>query len=232
MAEYKYLFFDLDHTLWDFETNSIYTLQDLYNHVLLQEKGVQSFEEFKKIYHEINDTMWAKFRNGEINREDLRWKRMWQTLLHFDIYNVDLAKEMSEKYLEILPTKTHVFPYALDILHYCKSKNLEIHLITNGFEATQLQKLKNAKMDIYFDKIITSEKALTMKPHRGIFEYAFAETGAKSYNSIMIGDALDIDILGAAQVKMAQIYFNPKKEKHTSKPTHEIHCLSEIKNII
>ena len=232
MSAIQYLFFDLDHTIWDFEANSVSTLQELYHVSALAEKGVHDFENFNFVYHEINDRLWDSFRKGILSREDLRWKRMWQTLLHYNIYDVPLAKMMSEKYLEILPTKNNIFPYSIEVLQYCKDKNYELHLITNGFELTQIQKLKNSNLDTFFDQMITSEKAMSMKPHPGIFEYAFAQTGASSHNSIMIGDALDVDILGAQQVGMQQIYFNPKKISHNENPTYEINCLSEIKRIL
>mgnify|MGYP000851730247 FL=1 len=232
MSAIKYLFFDLDHTLWDFETNSVDTLNDLHKASALEEKGITSFEDFNTVYHTINDRLWNDFRMGLMSREDLRWKRMWQTLLHYGIYNVPLAKEMSEKYLEILPTKNSVFPYTMEVLQYCKNKNYEMHLITNGFELTQNQKLKNAQLDGFFEKMITSEQAMIMKPHAGIFEYAFKQTGASSHNSMMIGDALEIDIAGAMNVGMSQIFFNPKKIQHNHQPTYEIHCLSEIKKIL
>jgi putative hydrolase of the HAD superfamily len=232
MAELKYLFFDLDHTLWDFEQNSIAALHDLYEHENLSAKGVHAFDDFNQVYHHINDQLWEQFRQGSLSREALRWKRMWQTLLHYDIYDVPLAKVMSEKYLEILPTKNLLFPHTIDMLAYCKDQQYDIHLITNGFELTQHQKLKNAQIDHFFDKMITSEQAMCMKPHKGIFDFALAQTGAEIHNSIMIGDALDIDILGAQQVGMAQVYFNPKKITHDQSPTYEIHCLSELKNIL
>lgn len=232
MRDIQFLFFDLDHTLWDFETNSVATLRDLHQHAQLAEKGIHSFDDFNEVYHQINDKLWDQFRKGEMSREDLRWKRMWQTLLHYQIYDTELAKSMSEKYLELLPTKNNIFPYTIEVLEYCKDKNYELHLITNGFELTQNQKLKNANLDTYFSKMITSEQAMTMKPHAGIFEYAFQQTGATPRNSIMIGDALEIDILGAMKVGMPQIYFNPKKIPHSEMPTFEISCLSEIKNIL
>lgn len=232
MSGIQYLFFDLDHTLWDFESNSVETLRELHHHTDLAAKGINDFEDFNQVYHAINDRLWDSFRKGELSRADLRWKRMWQTLLHYQIYDVALAKEMSERYLEILPTKNNVFPYSLDVLQYCRDKHYELHLITNGFELTQIQKLRHAGLDTYFDKMITSEKALSMKPHPGIFEYAFAQTGAQKHNSLMIGDALYVDILGARQVGMAQVYFNPKKIPHNEKPTYEISCLSELKNIL
>lgn len=232
MHKYKYLFFDIDHTIWDFEANSAATLKEMYDNLELEKSGVPSFNDFDNTYHEINDKMWARFRNGYISREDLRWKRMWKTLLHFEIYNVTLAKEMSEMYLEILPTKNLVFPHAESMLTYCKEKKYEMHLITNGFELTQIQKLKNSGLHSFFDKLITSEKAMSMKPHKEIFEYALTQTGASHHESIMIGDALDIDIAGAMNIGMAQIFFNPKKTSHDAKPTYEINCLSEIMNIL
>ncbi len=231
-SPYPYIFFDLDHTLWDFEKNSIATLRDLYFETALESKGVSSFDDFNQVYHEINDKLWDRFRKGFISRQDLRWKRMWQTLVHYRINDEALAKVMSERYLEILPTKTEVFPYAIEILDYCIEKKLELHLITNGFEETQNQKLRNSGLDKYFITMITSEQAMSMKPHKEIFEYAFHKTGAQPENSIMIGDALDVDILGAHNVGMHSVFFNPGKLQHENSPTFEINCLSELKGIL
>lgn len=229
---YQFLFFDLDHTLWDFERNSVATLSDLYDELKLKERGITSFEDFNEVYHEINNKFWERFRKGFISRHDLRWKRMFQTLLHYRIPDERLAVNMSERYLEILPTKTHVFPYALDVLEFCRENQFSLHLITNGFEETQKMKLKNSGMFEFFDKMITSEQAMTMKPNKEIFEYALQQTGATVSNSLMIGDALDVDILGAHNVGMHSVYFNPHRLGHNDEPTYEIHCLSELKNII
>lgn len=229
---YQFLFFDLDHTLWDFEKNSVATLFDLYHEMKLLERGIHSFDDFNEVYHEINNKFWDRFRKGFISRQDLRWKRMFQTLVHYRISNEKLALEMSERYLEILPTKTHVFPYAIELLEFCRDKNFSLHLITNGFEETQKMKLKNSGMIEFFDKMITSEQAMTMKPNKEIFEYAFQQTGATAANSLMIGDALDVDILGAQNVGMHSVYFNPNRLAHHDEPTYEIHCLSELKNIL
>ncbi len=232
MNKYRHLFFDLDHTLWDFEANSIATLQCLYNEMGLDTKGIADFDDFNIVYHEINDRLWDRFRKGVLSREDLRWKRMWQTLVHYRIIDEKLAKEMSERYLEILPTQTLVFPHCIELMEYCVSKNYSMHLITNGFELTQKLKLKNAQLDSYFDKIITSEQAMSMKPQKEIFEFALKETGALVKESLMIGDALDIDVLGAQLVGMDQVYFNPKRMAHAGNPTFEIESLHEMYTII
>lgn len=226
--KYHYLFYDLDHTLWDFEANSVETLRDLYQETGLQERGISDFNDFNQVYHEINDKLWDRFRKGFLTRQDLRWKRMFQTLVHYRISDEKLAVLMSERYLDILPTKTHVFPHALELLTFCKNKGYEMHLITNGFEETQKMKLRNSGMDVFFDQMITSEQAMSMKPNKEIFEFAFQQTGANAQNSLMIGDALDVDILGAMQVGMDSVFFNPKRAPHNDEPTYEIHSLSEL----
>lgn len=229
---YPVLFFDLDHTLWDFETNSILALRTVYDETNLESKGISDFEDFNVVYHTINDKLWDRFRKGFLSREELRWKRMFQTLVHFRVNDESLAKQMSEFYLEVLPQQTALFPEAKEVLQYCSEQGYQMHLITNGFEATQHQKLSNADIHHFFDRMITSEQAMSMKPHPGIFEFAFSETGSNAGNSLMIGDALDIDILGARQVGMDQVYFNPKAIGHTEHPTYEIKHLNELKNIL
>jgi putative hydrolase of the HAD superfamily len=229
---YRYLFFDLDHTLWDFEKNSVQTLMVMYDQLGLRQLGIEDFEDFNAVYHQINDKLWDRFRKGFLSREELRWKRMFQTLIHYRIYDEQRARDMSELYLEILPTQNHLFPHAKEVLEYCTDKKYELHLITNGFELTQHQKLKNAGIQQFFQQMMTSEQAMSMKPQPEIFKYAFQQTGAESRNSLMIGDALDIDVLGAARVGMDQVYFNPHSNPHTDHPTYEISCLSALKNIV
>ena len=232
MKSYEHIFFDLDHTLWDFEKNSIVTMQAVFNELSLQDKGVYDFDSFYTIYHEINEILWAKYRSKEISRNELRWKRMYEALTHYKIFNEKLSHEMSDLYLHILPKQRNVFPYAIDVLQYCRDKSYSIHLITNGFELTQYEKIKNAGIDEFIDKMITSEQAMSMKPHKEIFDYAFLLTGAKAHNSIMIGDSYEADIEGAKTVNMDQVYFNPNKIEHQGTTTFEIACLSEIKNIL
>jgi HAD superfamily (subfamily IA) hydrolase, TIGR02254 len=232
MPAYTTLFFDIDHTLWDFETNSVNTLRILYDEFCLTEKGIADFDDFNAVYHFINDQLWDRFRKGYISRQDLRWRRMWKALLHYKISDEPLAKEMSERYLEILPTQNTLFPHAKETLEYCQQKGYAMHLITNGFEKTQQQKLALSGIDIFFDKMITSEMAMTMKPQKEIFEYALSATQANSNESLMIGDALEIDVLGAKTIGMHQVFFNPKKIEHQDSPTYEIHCLSELTSIV
>ncbi len=227
---YKHIFFDLDHTLWDFEHNSKLTLQRVYNEYNLSDRGITDFEAFLAAYNIHNDKLWHRFRKGFIKREELRWKRFWLTLLDFKIGDTALAHELSIAYLEILPTQTTLMPYAKELLDHC-SKKYTLHLITNGFETTQWLKMQYSGIASYFSEVITSEKSNSMKPNPDIFDYALKATGALVEESIMVGDALDIDILGAHNAGWDQVYFNPAKALHDRKPTYEIHGLNELLNI-
>lgn len=223
---YQHLFFDLDHTLWDFEKNSENTLKQLFDEYNLTSRGIEDFSSFMKIYRAHNDRLWERFRNGYMKREELRWKRIWLTLLDFKIGDTALAHEMSSAYLEILPTQTTLMPYAKELLEHCKDR-YTLHLITNGFETTQWQKLQYSGIASYFDQVITSEKCDRPKPHKEIFEFALTASGAQAEHSVMMGDALDIDILGAYNAGWDQLYYNPLKVAHDRKPTYEISCWSE-----
>lgn len=228
--QYKHLFFDLDHTLWDFDKNSRYTLEKLYQEYELEQRGIYDFEEFFTKYNAHNDKLWDKFRKGHIKRDDLRWKRLWLTLIDYKIGDTSLAHEMSSAYLEILPVQKELTPYAKEVLDHCKDK-YQIHIITNGFHATQKLKLQYSGISSYFSEIISSEGSNSMKPRPEIYEFALNATGATEEDSIMIGDALEVDVKGAANAGWDQVYYNPHQIEHNSQPTYEITSLKELLTI-
>ena len=230
MAPYKHLFFDLDHTLWDFDENSKATMRQLYDEYELKKRGIEDFDEMYKWYSVHNDKLWERYRNKFIKREELRWKRMWLMLLDFKIPDTSLAHEISTAYLEILPTQTRLIPHAKEVLDHCKGR-YEMHLITNGFDTTQRLKLQYSGIARYFTHLITSEKSNSMKPHRDIFDFALNLTKAEAEHSIMIGDAIDIDILGAINAGWDTVYYNPHDAPHNRQPTYEIKHLEELMKI-
>ncbi|ULQ56134.1 YjjG family noncanonical pyrimidine nucleotidase [Flavihumibacter rivuli] len=231
MKTYQHIFFDLDHTLWDFEANAKQTLEDLYHGLSLAEKGVDDFGRFHQQYSAHNDRLWERYRNGYIKVDELRWKRMWHTLLDFKIGDEKLAREMSTRFLDLLPSRTILFPYALEILGYLADKGYALHLITNGFEETQHKKLKYSGLEKFFGKVITSEGSNSLKPHREIFEYAFRETGADPGTSIMVGDNLEVDIQGAMNAGMDQVFVNHINEVPAIRPTYTVYSLKELEGI-
>ena len=231
--KYQHVFFDLDHTLWDFDTNSKETLFDLYHELELQTAGIPEFDHFHSTYHHHNNIFWDRFRKGYITREELRWKRMWRTLVEYKLHDENLARTLSERYLEILPTKKNLFIDTLEVLDYLTTRKYPMHLITNGFEKTQHLKIKNSGIQHYFTHIITSEAAGIMKPHAAIFEYAIKMAGTTAKDSIMIGDTLDADIEGGNNAGMDTVYYNPATPAEGNiKPTFVIESLSELKKIL
>src|SRR4030095_16981264 len=139
--KYRHLFFDLDHTLWDFEANARATLEVLYSNLQLEARGINDFELFYRNYLAHNEKLWERYRKGYIKQDELRVKRMWLSLLDFQIADETLAREMSVQFLDSLPTRTILFPYAKEILQYLTNKGYSLHLLTNGFEKTQHNKL-------------------------------------------------------------------------------------------
>src|SRR5664279_345673 len=225
--KYRHLFFDLDHTLWDFDTNAKESLGELYRMFELESRLVSPFELFYTTYLKHNTILWDRFEKGFISSEELKWKRMSRSLLDFKIGDEVLAKEMSMKFLEILPTKKKVFDYTFEILDYLTSKGYSIHLITNGFEKTQWSKLNNSDLAKYFTHVIASETSNSMKPQKEIFDYALKKINGNVEECIMIGDNLNADIQGALNAGMDAIFVNHIKANHSFQPTHTVYHLKE-----
>lgn len=229
--KYKHLFFDLDHTLWDFDANSRQTLEEMYHAMALREKGIDDFDRFHKNYLAHNEKLWDRYRKGFIKSDELRWKRMWLTLLDFKIGDETLAREMSGRFLESLPTRRLLFPHTVEILEYLTAKNYQLHLITNGFETVQHSKLKHSGLDRFFVEIITSEGSNSLKPQAAIFEYAFSKAKALREHSIMIGDDIEADIKGAMNAGLDQVFVNHLRKEPPVKPTYMVYSLKELEDI-
>lgn len=229
--KYKHLFFDLDHTLWDFDANAKITLTEIYSFFNLEERGVKPFEEFYRHYLHHNEILWNRYHKGYINGEELKWKRMWRTLLEFKIGDDKLARDMSKKFLELLPTRKLLFPHTIEILNYLSDKNYELHMITNGFEKIQWSKLENSGLKSYFKNVVTSEASNSLKPRKEIFEYAMLKAGANTSNSIMLGDNLDADIQGAINAGIDSVFVNHINATTVLNPTYTVKHLRELENI-
>ncbi len=229
--KYRHLFFDLDHTLWDFEANARTTLAQLYRMLNLEERGVSDFEVFYRNYLLHNETLWERYRNGMIKQEELRVKRMRMSLLDFKIADESLTMAMSEKFLDLLPTQTILFPDARESLQWLADKGYTLHLITNGFEKTQHSKLKYSGLTTFFTEVITSERSQSLKPNKEIFEFALLKSGASIKESIMLGDSFEVDILGAMNSGMDQVYVNHAGIEPPIKPTYTITSLKQLEEI-
>jgi putative hydrolase of the HAD superfamily len=198
----------------------------------LGQRGIHDLELFHKNYIIHNDKLWERYRKGFIKQDELRVKRMMLCLMDFKVANEELAKEMSDLFLQLLPTRTSLFPDTIEVLQYLSDKGYQLHLITNGFEEVQHCKLRNSGLDRFFNEVITSEGSQSLKPNREIFDYAMQRAGAEAEESIMLGDSLDVDIAGAMNVGMDQVHVNYLGVEQHIKPTYSISQLIELKEIL
>ncbi|MBU1369224.1 MAG: YjjG family noncanonical pyrimidine nucleotidase [Bacteroidetes bacterium] len=230
-SNYKHLFFDLDRTLWDFDQSALQTFALLYERHGLKARGIPDLKTLFDTYNKHNDVLWDAYRNGDLKKEILRDLRFSNTLESFGIEDQALTVTLSEEYLHYAPRTVHLFPDAVEVVKQLHP-HFELHLITNGFVEVQHIKIQSAGLEPFFDKVITSEAAGVKKPDPKIFEYALQQTGADKKESLMIGDDLEVDILGAQSFGMDQLYFNPEALPHNEKPTYEIRQLKEIVKLL
>ena len=223
----EHVFFDLDHTLWDFETNSAKTFQFIFN----ENKIAVELSEFLKYYIPINHKYWKLYREEQISKPKLRYGRLKETFdaLEYTISDV-MIHHLSEVYIDNLPNSNTLFEGAIEVLNYLSQK-YQLHIITNGFEEVQLKKMRNSEIFHFFDQIITSESVGVKKPNPKIFHHALALANAKLEESIMIGDSLEADILGAQQIGLKTIFFDIHNTAFTN-DTLYVNNLLEIKQYL
>lgn len=226
---YKNIFIDLDRTLWDFETNSAETLQEIFFKYKLDE--VCTFENFNSVYRDINDILWRDYRDKLIEKDTLSWKRFFLSMQHFGCGDESTARQMATDYITISPQKTRMFPGSIELLQYLSSK-YRVYLVTNGFKEVQYNKIKNCKIDLYFDKVFTSEEVGCNKPNMAYFQFVLNQTSSLPQESIIIGDDIEVDIKGAEKVGISTIWCNFVNQSTDFKPDFEVKSLPEILGIL
>lgn len=200
------IFFDLDHTLWDFDKNSVLAFDKIFK----KQYPTINTNSFVEIYAPINQACWKLYQVDKMTHHELRYERLKQS---FDAMDYTISDEeidrISEDYIEFLPDNNQLFEGAIEVLDYLKPK-YNLHIITNGFAEVQGRKLKNSGIGHYFKTITNSEMAGVKKPHRNIFEYALSLAETNKQNAIMIGDCIDADVRGAIAFGMEAILFDEK----------------------
>lgn len=224
----EHIFFDLDHTLWDFERNSNLTFKE----ILKKENIRCDLEDFLKVYSPINFQYWKLYRDEQISKEKLRYGRLKDTfdLLNYKIDDASIHR-LSEDYIRVLPSYNHLFDGAIELLEYLKP-NYKLHIITNGFEEVQSLKLEKSGIKKYFDAIVTSESVGVKKPNPRVFNHSLSLVKTTSKNSIMIGDNLEADIIGALNCGIQSIHFNIHNEKYEAENYRSVSHLLEIKQYL
>jgi YjjG family noncanonical pyrimidine nucleotidase len=232
MKKYEHIFFDLDHTLWDFEKNAEECLQDIAIHFNLNNLGLQDFSSFFNSFSKINRLYWTKLENKEIDADFLRKNRFKSSLANIDIIiNETTGETMDEMFIKLLPDKSYLMEGAVDLLETLYHI-YPLHIISNGWYEIQMKKMKSSGIDHFFSQIVTHEKAKARKPDKEIFEYALNISKAKVENSIMIGDSIIADIQGALSSNIDTIFYNPDAIDHDISTTFEVKDLFEIKGLL
>lgn len=230
MTTYRHIFFDLDHTLWDFERNSEETIHELFDELKLA-PILSSPASIYNSFSQVNRYLWHEYHFDRITKEELRKRRFEMVLEQNGLKDESLAEKLSEMYIEICPQKPHLLPHVKEILDYLQPK-YTLHLISNGFQEITALKLRGSSLSHYFTTVSTPTSCGHKKPAKEIFLHALSLANAQTYNSIMIGDDLEADILGAKGCGIDQVYFNPFENNHQHHITFEIKDLKELKNFL
>ena len=224
----KHVFFDLDHTLWDFEKNSDLAFQKIFK----KQKIELNLNNFLEVYKPLNLQYWKLYREEKVTKSELRYQRLKKT---FDAVNYSISDilidEIADQYIEFLPHFNYLFDGTFEILDYLKEK-YSLHIITNGFEEIQTKKMESSKISHYFNAIITSESLGVKKPNPKVFYHALKVAGAKQENSIMIGDSIEADVLGALNIGVDAIHCNFDNKKNIDYNFKSITSLLELKQYL
>jgi putative hydrolase of the HAD superfamily len=225
--KYKHIFFDLDHTIWDFDKNAEETLHELYGTYKLKDIGLHSADLFIETYTRHNHRLWAEYHLGRISKDELREARFKSTFIELGVPPDMMPNDFEDEYVKLGPTKTNLFPHAHETLAYLQSK-YTLHLISNGFKESTEIKVAGTNLAPYFQNIIISEVVGVNKPDPLIFQHAIDLAGTTKGESLMIGDSIEADIRGALAFGMDAIYFNPFNLERPADVPAQITHLKEL----
>lgn len=231
MKTYQHLFFDLDHTLWDYDRNVQESLSELFHHYKLEELGVLSSQHFIDSFYAVNFKLWSAYDKGEMHKDELRTTRFPRIFAHAGVIDPAIPEELEGDFMHRTSSKPHLFPHTIEILQYLKPK-YKLYVITNGFDESQAKKMTSSGLNEYFELVVTSETTGHKKPDPRIFQYAMEQAGASKENSLMIGDNPISDIQGAHGAGIDQVFFNPLEKAIEMTPTYTISHLRELEDIL
>lgn len=249
------LFIDFDDTLYDTHGNAVIALKEVYEHFHLADYMANE-EEFYRDYWDTNVKLWDQYAHGLIERDYLIVERFRHPLAigrgleektaaydvsvgDFPVATRTFCLEVSDFFLSRCAVKPGFVPGAHELMAYLRERGYRLHMTSNGFHEVQYSKLRASKLFDFFDTIILSEDAGVNKPHADFFRYAFEQSGADPASTLMIGDNIVTDILGAKLAGLPTLYFNrtglprpSKVEGHPDPVNYEVRNLKEIMEIL
>jgi len=223
--DYRYILFDLDRTLWDFDANAfnnICSLLDSFGLGDIDKKG------FFSTYERVNHLLWSQYEKGHIAKDLLRHERFYRTLLEYGIDNREFSVKLGEEYLERMPYQTVMMPHAIEVLTVLKERGVKMALISNGFKEVQYKKIKNCSLDGFFGAVLISEEQGVHKPSPIIFKRALNAIGGVKSEALMVGDDFANDIEGAMIFGIDQFFYNYKQLPCDGGPTYNSGDLRDL----
>ncbi|MEZ0487730.1 YjjG family noncanonical pyrimidine nucleotidase [Fibrella aquatica] len=228
---YKHLFFDLDHTLWDFDRNSSESIAEIYTTYRLAELGLSSPDAFAETFISVNRQLWRDYDQDLIGHEYIRQYRFPLVFKELGVDNTDCCADLNTEYLQLLPRKAHLTDSAKELLEHLHGR-YRMHIITNGFAEIQAVKMASSEIAHFFEEVITTQSADAKKPNPLIFEYALKASGATVAESLMLGDNYEADILGAKAVGLDTVFYNPKGQQVDDPATYDIRHWRDLMTIL
>lgn len=227
MTKYNILLFDADDTILDFKKGEKAALTELFKEMNLVDE-----ENIMDVYIKMNESLWKDIETGKLTRDEVLNNRF---ALLFKKYNKEVdGREIEKRYRSFLNMQHECVEGAEELLESIYKK-YKLYIITNGVSKTQFTRLKESKMDKYFEKVFVSEDLGYQKPKKEFFEGVIKQVpNFDLKTTLIIGDSLTADIRGGYQLGIDTCWFNPHLKKNITdvKPTYEIHKLCELHNIL
>ncbi len=224
----KYIFFDLDETLFDFPLAERLAITETFT-----ELGIDPTEENIERYSRINRLCWDGLERGELTRERLVILRF--EMLFSELSRADLSPDVAQRLYENALGGQHPFIEGAEDVLSELCENYELYAVTNGLYSVQSRRIKDAELDRFFKGYFISEKLGYSKPDRRFFDAAFATLPCFDKNeAIVVGDSLQSDILGAKNAGLKSCLYNPKSKENKTGiiPDYQIKNLSELPGLL
>ena len=226
--KYKFLFFDLDHTLLDFDA-----AEDIALTQLLEEEGVEDIQAYKDYYVPMNKSLWKDLEQKKITKSELINTRFAKLFAHFGIEKD--GAYLAERYQFFLSKQGQTFPGVEDLLRKLISQGYELYAATNGITYIQTGRLEQSGIAPFFKEIFISEQLHTQKPDAEFYEKIGAQIPNFDKNqTLMIGDSLSADIQGGQNAGIDTVWYNPQHLENTTQlhPTYEVHSYKDLLNCL
>jgi putative hydrolase of the HAD superfamily len=230
LRKYSHLLFDLDHTLWDFNSNCFQTLQELYQDYNIAQYHI-NLEDFYEAYLLINNEVWTKYDNNQMTKEQIRNYRFKKLFEKFGIDNPEMALNLEQEYLYKCPKRGILMPYASTLLNLLKD-DFELVLITNGFQEPQTEKVHFSGLDRYFKQMFTSENTGYKKPDVRYFQTVLSSLAVLPSQCLVIGDNPHTDIRGAYDFGIDSFWVNSQNFPKTHYSTYYATDLEKLTRLI